>query len=124
MRKTKRACASRRRPAAITALGRGLLRLARRAAGARLLVVVAIHRVLDLLLRGARVLRGHGHQVFAARELAVAVAIGILELLGERRVARRLGARDVAVVVLVQDVEAGIVLVGADLVAGGTVALA
>src|SRR5690349_14545920 len=93
--------------------------LGRAAAGAGVaLVLVAVHGVLDLVLGGAQVLLGHRLQVLGARELAVAVLVGFLELLGKRRVAFRLGARDVAVLVLVERVEAGVILVLADLVIG------
>src|SRR3954470_23529191 len=92
--------------------------LGRGAAGAGVaLVLVPVHGVLDLALRGLRVLLGHRRQVLGARELAVAVLVGLLEVLRETGIARRLDARQIAVVVLVERIEARIVLVLADLVA-------
>src|SRR5260221_523959 len=73
---------------------------------------------LDLVLGGRRVLLGHRLEILDARELAVAVLVGLLELLGELRVGRGFCAGDVAVLVLVERVEAGIVGVFADLVFG------
>src|SRR3954470_21585583 len=93
-------------------LGRGA------AAAGVALVLVPVHGVLDLALRGLRVLLGHRRQVFGARELAVAVLVGFLKVFGERRVALGLGAGDVAVLVLVERVEAGVIVVLADLVIG------
>src|SRR5690349_4584753 len=92
-------------------------RVGRTGCGARL-ILVALERAFDLVLRGARVLLGHRFQILRARELAVMVLVGLLEVLGKRGIALRFTARDVTVSVLVEGFEARIVFVLADLVLG------
>src|SRR5207244_8684675 len=95
-----------------TPAGLALLLGGRTRAG--LLLLVRVDGALDLVLRGRRVLLGHRLEVLDARELAVAVLVGLLELLGELGIGLRFLHRDEAVLVLVERVEAGVIRVLAD----------
>ena len=57
----------------------------------------------------AQVLLGHHRQVLGTREFTVAVLVGRLEVLGEKRILRRLDPRQIAVIVPVELVEARVV---------------
>src|ERR1044072_8552938 len=81
----------------------------------RLVLLVLLQGVGDLLLGGMRVLLGHRVQVLGARELAVVVVVVLVEVLAQLGVAHRLGARERALLVLVEGGAGRGVLVLADL---------